>query len=179
MRDMTIPKFDLENPGSRSQSECDILLNHITFIACQSALPFHWHACFKIRPCKFVVKVIVQGPISYQLTSPSCHGNLPSHWDICFFLNILPWKSKVKVQDQIVCPTSYQLTNPSFHVNWPSHSRDSAISNLTLKIPAPGHSSRSHILLTHIIFIACQLTVPIFEIVISNFDLEKSWSRSK
>ena len=44
------------------------------------------------------------------------------------FFNIWPWKSKVKVMEEVnieshnMGPTFYRLTSPSFHVNRPSHS---------------------------------------------------------
>ena len=61
------------------------------------------------------------------------------------FFKIWPWKSKVKVMDEVnlerqnMGPTLYRPTSLSFHVNQPSHSWDTTFQNLTLKIQGQGH----------------------------------------
>ena len=96
--DTAFPKFDLENPRSRSwvrgklksQYGSNILSTQIPFVPCQSAMPF----------------------LRYN------------------FFEIWPWKSKVKVMDEVkvwshnVSITFYQHTSFSFHVNKSSHSWD-------------------------------------------------------
>ena len=72
--------------SSKSQCESNIQSTHISFVPCQSALPFLGYSHFKIWPWKSKVKVIAQGhkvgPTSYRLTSLSFHVNRPSHsWD--------------------------------------------------------------------------------------------------
>ena len=77
----------------KSQSGCNILLTHIPFIPCQSAIPFLRYDFFKIWPWKSKVKVMgvadikshSMGPTFYRLTSLSFHVNRPSHsWDMTF-----------------------------------------------------------------------------------------------
>ena len=72
----------------KSQHGSNILLTHIPFIPCQSAIAFLRYDFFKIWPWKSKLKVDVKveshkvGVISYQLTSLSFHVNRPSHtWD--------------------------------------------------------------------------------------------------
>ena len=72
--------------SSKSQFESSILLTHIPFVPCQSALPF-LRSIFKIWPWKSRVKVMGEvtvqshnvGLTSYRLTSLSFHVNRPSH----------------------------------------------------------------------------------------------------
>ena len=87
--------------GHSSKSQCgsSILLTHIPFVPCQSALPF----------------------LRYSI------------------LKILPWKSRVKVMDEVTVQshnvglTSYRFTSLLFHVNQPSHSWDTSFSKFDLE----------------------------------------------
>ena len=74
----------------KSQHGSNILLTHISLIACQSAIPFLRYDFFKIWPWKSKIKVMGEGNIeshkvgvtSYRLTSFSFHVNRPFHsWD--------------------------------------------------------------------------------------------------
>ena len=93
--DTTFSSFDLENPRSKSwkrwtlksQHGSNILSTLISFVPCQSALPFLKYSIFKIWPWKSKVKVMGEvdiqshkvGVTSYRLTSLSFHVNRPSH----------------------------------------------------------------------------------------------------
>ena len=81
--------------GHSSKSQCgsNILLTHIPFIPCQSALPFLRYSIFKIWPWKSRVKVMGEvtvqshsvGLTSCRLTFLSFRVNLPSSsWDAAF-----------------------------------------------------------------------------------------------
>ena len=162
----------------KSQSGCNILSIHITFIPCQSSLPFLRYSIFKIWPWKSKVKVMGEVDIeshkvdvtSYRLTSLSFYVNPPSHsWDTTF--------------------SKFDLENPRQRswVRWPlkvtpwvQHSIDShpinsmsighpipeiwLFQNLTLKIQGQGHGwgerwkpqSGCNILSFHIPFVPCQ-----------------------
>ena len=89
----TFSKFDLQNPRSRAWVRWKlkvttwVLLTHIPFIPCRSAIPFLWYDFFKICPWKSKVKVTVEVKVeshkvcvtSYRFTSLSFHANWPSH----------------------------------------------------------------------------------------------------
>ena len=89
--DRAISNTDLQNPRSmawvrskfKSQCESNILSTHISFVPCQSALPFLRYSSFKIWPWKSKVKVIAQGHnvgiTPYRLISLSFHVDRPSH----------------------------------------------------------------------------------------------------
>ena len=81
--------------GHNSKSQCgsSILLTHIPFVPCQSALPFLRYSIFKSWPWKSRVKVIGEvtvqshnvGLASYRLTTLSFHVLQPTHsWDTAF-----------------------------------------------------------------------------------------------
>ena len=64
--------------------------------------------------------------LSTHITFVPCQPAIPFlRYD---FLKIWPWKSKVKVMEEVnieshnMGPTFYRLKSPSFHVNRPSHS---------------------------------------------------------
>ena len=99
--DTAFSKFDLEIQGQghgwgghwKSQSRCKILLTHIPFVPCQSAIPFLRYNFFKIWPWKSKVKVMgevaikshAMGPAFYRFTSLKLHVNRSSHsWDMTF-----------------------------------------------------------------------------------------------
>ena len=119
---------------------------------------------FKKMTLKIHVKVMDEVKVqnhnvsltSYRLTSLSFHGNLATHgwvtthipfgprqWALPFlnydFFKIWPWKSKVKVMDEVTVQshnvglTSYRLTSLLFHVNRPSHSWITAFSKFDLE----------------------------------------------
>ena len=115
----------------KSQHGSNILLTHIPFVTCQSAIRFIRYDFFKIQPWKSKVKVMGEGkveshnmgPTFYRLTYLSFHINPPSHsWYKTFSKFDLSWKSKVKVMVKIkveshkVGVTSYRLTSLLFHV---------------------------------------------------------------
>ena len=87
----TFSKFDLENQGSRSwvgsQCESNIPSIHISFVQCQSGIPFLSYDFLKIWPWKSRVKVMGGVTVqthkvcltSYRLTSLSFHVNQASH----------------------------------------------------------------------------------------------------
>ena len=77
----------------KSQHGSNILSTHISFIPCQSAIPFLRYDFFKIWPWKSKVKVMGEGNVeshkvgvtSYRFTSLSFHVNRPFHsWDNLF-----------------------------------------------------------------------------------------------
>ena len=131
-----------QSHSSRSHSRYNILLIHIPFIPCWSALLCLRYNYFKNWPWMGEVKVqshnvsltsdrltSLVSLTSDRLTSLWIHDNQSSHsWDTAF--QNLIWKSKVKV---IITPghkvgiTPYRLISLSFHVDWPSHSWDTAI----------------------------------------------------
>ena len=142
--DTTLSKFDLENPRSRSwvrgklkvttwvQHSIDShsLLFHVN-------LPSHsWDTAFS----KFDLENQGQGHgwgeswtsqhgsniLSTHIPFVLCQSAIPFlRYD---FFKIWPWKSKVKVMEEVniesqnIGPTFYRLTSLSFHVNRPSHS---------------------------------------------------------
>ena len=132
----------------KSQCESNILLTHIPFVPCQSAIPFLRYDFFKIWPWKSKVKVTEEvniesnnmGPTFCRLKSLSFHVNLPSHsWDTAlskFDLENPRSRSWVKwTLSHKVGVTPYRLTSLSFHVNGPSHSWDTTFSNFDLENP--------------------------------------------
>ena len=133
--------------GHSSKSQCgsNILSIHISFVPCQSDLPFLRYSSFKIWLWKSKVKVIAQGHkvgiAPYRLISFLFHiwSALPFlSYD---FLKIWPWKSRVKVMGEVTVQrhsvglTSCRLTSLSFHANRPSHSLDTAVSKFDLENP--------------------------------------------
>ena len=123
--------------SSKSQCGCNILLTHIHFVPCWSALPFLSYDIFKIWPWKSRVKVMGEVTVqnhnvglqtSYRLTSLSFHVNRPSHSWVTTF-------SKFDLENQ----------RSRSWVRW--------------------HSSKwqcgSSILSTHILFVPCQSALPI------------------
>ena len=84
--DRAISNTDLQNPRSmawvrskfKSQCESNILSTHISFVPCQSALPFLRYSSFKIWLWKSKVNVIAQGHkvgiTPYRLISLSTVG---------------------------------------------------------------------------------------------------------
>ena len=135
--------------NSKSQSGCNILLTHIPFVPCQSAIPFLRYNFFKFWPWKSKVKVMGEVDIK-----KSQHGSnilsthillIPCKLAIPFlrydFFKIRPRKFKVKVmgegnvENHKVGVTSYRLTSLSFHVNRPSHSWDTTLSKFDLENP--------------------------------------------
>ena len=114
---------------------------HISFVPCQSALPFLRYSSFKIWPWKSKVKVIAQGHkvgiTPYRLISLSFHVDRPSHSWVTTFSKFdrLNQASRSWVQSHNVGVTSYELISLSFHVNRPSHSWDIAFSKLDLENP--------------------------------------------
>ena len=127
---------------------CSILLAHISFVSCQSALPFLIYSIFKFNLenprsrswVRWTLKVTtwVQHFIdSHPFHSMSIHHPIPEIW---LFQN-LTWKTKVKVmgegyiESHKVGVTSYRLTSISFHVNWPFHSWVTAFSKFDLENP--------------------------------------------
>ena len=131
----------------KSQSGCSILLAHIPFVPCQSAIPFMRYDFFKIWPWKSKVKVIGEvdikshsmGPTFYRFTSLSFHCQSAIPFLRYDFFKIWPWKSKVKVMGNVECHkvgvASYPFTSLSFHVNRPFHSWDTAFSKFDLENP--------------------------------------------
>ena len=127
--------------GHTSKSQCgsNILLTHILFVPCQSAIPFLSYDFFKIWPWKSRVTVTGEvtpqshngGLTSYRLTSLSSHVNRPSHsWVTTiskFDLENQGTRSRVRSQFNVGL-ISYRLTFLLLHVNWPSRTRDTAFS---------------------------------------------------
>ena len=103
----------------KSQHGSNILLTHIPFIPCQSAIPFLRYSNFKIWP--WISKVKVMGEVNVESHNIG-HPNPKND-----FFKIWPWKSKVKVMVEVkveshkVGVTSYRLTSLLFNVNQPSH----------------------------------------------------------
>ena len=119
-----------------------ILLTHIPFVPCWSALLFLRYSYFKNWPWRSKVKVMGEVKIQGHNESSilSTHTPLVPCELILPFLRysifkIWPWKSKVKViaQGHKVDITPYRLTSLSLHVNRPSHSCDTAISKFDVE----------------------------------------------
>ena len=158
----------------KSQSGCNILLTHIPFVPCQSALPFLRYSILKIWPRKSKVKDMGEvnveshnmGPRFYWLTSLLFHVNWPfQSWDTAFW-KFYPenprWRSWVRwmlkvttwvqhsIDSQPCCSMSIGHPIPELRL----------FQNFTLKIQGQGHGwSQSwksqggcNILSTHIPF---------------------------
>ena len=94
-------------------------LAHISFIACQSTLPFLTYGYFEICDLGFRFKSIGLSILEIQLFQ---------HLTLKYKVKV---KGEVKVQGQVRGPTSYWFTSLLFHVNQPSHSWGMAISKFT------------------------------------------------
>ena len=140
-------KIQGQSHSSRSHNRYNILLTHIPFIPCWSALPFL--RCSYLK--KLTLKIQCQGHGWGHSSKSQCKsnilltripfipcqsGNPLMSYD---FFKIWPWNSRVKVMDEVtvqshnVGVTSYRLTSLSFHVNRPSHSWDTAFSKFDLE----------------------------------------------
>ena len=110
--------------GHSSKSQCgyNILLTHIPFVPCQSALPFLRYSIFKIWPWKWRVKVTVLVTMTHIPFVP-CQSGIP-------FLSYDFFKIW---QGHIMGITSYHLISLSFYVDRPSHSWDAAIKKTDLE----------------------------------------------
>ena len=184
------------------QSGCNILLTHIPFVPCQSAIPFLRYSIFKIWPWKSKAKVMGEvnveshnmGPTFYRLTSLSFHVNWPSHsWDTTFSnFDLENPRSRSWVRWMLKVTTRVQNSIDSH----PSHSMSfghpipeiQLFQNLTLKIQGQGHGwgkswksqSGCNILSIHIPFVPCQSDLPflrwsIFKIWPWKFKVKVKW----
>ena len=156
------------------------------FVPCQLAITFLGQSFFFL---KLTLEVQGQGHrlgqssksqsgSEFLLTHiPFVPFNQPSHsWDTAFskfFPEIQknwPWKSEVKVTDEVkaqshkVGPNPYWLTSLTFHSISHPIPGIQLFKNLSPKIQGQGHRSNSHsgsnILLTHIPFMPCQSAIP-------------------
>ena len=135
--------------GHSSKSLCgsSILLTHIPFVPCQSALPFLGYSIFKVWSWKWMGQGHGWGHslkskrrsniLSTLILFVPCQSGIPFlSYD---FFKVWPWKSKLKVMGEVdienhnVGLAYYQLISFSFHVNWPSHSWDTAFSKFDLE----------------------------------------------
>ena len=135
--------------NSKSQYWSSILLTHIPFVPCQSALPFLRYSIFISWPWKSRVKVIGEvtvqshnvGLASYRLTSLFRSMSIsPPILEVQHFQNLtLKIKGQGYGWGHNTGLTSYQLTSLLFHVNRASHSWVMIISKFDLE----NQSSRS------------------------------------
>ena len=142
--DMTFSKFDLENPRSRSWKRWTLKVTTWVQHSIDSH-PFHsmsiGHPIHKIRLFQnLTLKIQGQGQSWGQSRKSQSGCNIlwthipfvPCQSAIPFlrydFFKIWPWKSKVKVMEEVnieshnMGPTFYQLTSLSVHANRSSHS---------------------------------------------------------
>ena len=171
---------------SKSQSESNILSNHIPLVPCQSALPFPRYSIFKIWPWKF--KVIAQGHkvgiTPYRLISLLFHVDRPCHsWDTAiskFDIENSRSSSWVRSKLKVITCLQHSVDSHPFRSMSIGHpvSELWLFQNLTLKIKGQGHgwghSSKSqggsNILSTHIPFVPCQSGIPLL-----SYDFFKIW----
>ena len=134
--DKTFPKFDLENPRSRwgeswkSQSGCNILLTHIPFVPCQSAIPSLRYCIFKIWPWKS--KVNVMGDVDIE-----SRNILSTHIPLIPCQSVIPF-------------LRYDCQNSTLKIQGQGHGRGERWNS----------QSGCNILSTHIPFVPCQSALP-------------------
>ena len=176
--------FEIQGQSHSSKSHIwyNILLTHIPFVLCWSALQYLRYSVLKNWPWKSNFKVMGEVKVkshnvsltSYGLTSLSFHVNRPSHsWDTAISkFDVENSRSRSWVRSKLKVTT------------WGLHSVDShpfrsmsfghpipelwLFENLTLKIKGQGHEwghtsksqCGSNILSIHIPFVPCQLALP-------------------
>ena len=182
-------KIQGQGPGwgqsSNSQWESTILLTHIPFVPCQSALSFLRYSIFQ----NLTLKIHGQGHSSRSQTRyisfVPCRSALPFLG--YGYFKIWHWKFKVmvmgevKVESHNMGPTFSWLASLSLHVNWASYSWFTTFQYLTLKIEGQGHGWGHNMGLTSYWLIS--LSFPVnqpshsWDASFSKFDLENPGSR--
>ena len=171
-------KIQGQSHSSRSRNRNNILLTHIPFIPCWSALPFLRCSYLKNWPWKSKVKVIAQGHkvgiTPYRLISLLFHVDRACHsWDTAiskFDLENSRSRSWVRSKLKVIIWLQHSVNSHPFRSMSIGHPIPELwlFQNLTLKIKGQGHgwghSSKSqggsNIPSTQIPFVPCQSALP-------------------